>query len=77
VADVIVFGVSILFESIGLLVDGVVGQMHEEVVEVAAHGTFVVFGCKPGQSFFVNKTPQRGNSGDENVNSQVKLEVVD
>ena len=48
----------VLVVKIGLI-DGVIGEVHEVVVEVGTVGELVLLSCKPDQSLVVQVDPQR------------------
>ena len=48
VSDVVMILIFILDEPVGLLVDGIVGKVHTQVIQVAAHRTVVWLGSEPG-----------------------------
>ena len=60
-----------------LLVDGVVGQVHEPVVQILGAGSTVLFGGKAGQSLLINKNAQGVNARDKHVDPEVELKAVD
>lgn len=66
----------VLHEVLALLVDGVVGQMHAEVVEVAAEGRDVVLRREPRQALLVNKDAQRNDTSDQHIYAQIELQIV-
>ena len=49
---------------LAVLLDGVVSEMHVEVIEVPSLWPHIFFGCKTRQAFLVNKYPQRVDSID-------------
>ena len=73
-ASVVVTGV--LHEVVRLLVDRVVGQVHAEVVQVAAQGRYVVLRGEPRQTLFIEKNSKRDHRSDQHVDAQVELQVV-
>lgn len=59
-----------------LLVDGVVCQMHHQVVLVGL-GRRLVFGCgKTGKTFFEDVHSQGTETSQEHINSEVELQPV-
>ena len=58
VSNIIPLGVLVLLEGICFLVDGIIGQMHAEVIQVAAHWALVLLCGKTSQTFFVNEAPK-------------------
>lgn len=53
--NVIMFGIIVLNEAICFLVDGIVGEMHAKIVQIASHGTVIRFGGESGQTLFVDE----------------------
>lgn len=49
---------------LAVLLDGVVSEMHVEVVEVPSLWADIFFGCKTRETFLVYKHPQRVDSID-------------
>ena len=66
----------VLHEVLALLVDGVVGQMHAEIVEVASEGRDVVLSREPRQALLVNEDAQRNDACDQHIYAQVELQIV-
>ena len=66
----------VLHEVLALLVDRVVGQMHAEVVEVAAEGRDVVLRREPRQALLVNEDAQRNDTCDQHIYAQIELQIV-
>ena len=66
----------VLHEVLALLVDGVVGQMHAEIVEVASEGRDVVLRREPRQALLVNEDAQRNYTSDQHINAQIELQIV-
>ena len=61
---------------IACLVDTVVGQVDEVVPNLCR--IIAILGCgKPYQAFFINKDLDRVNTGQEDVETQVKLQTID
>ena len=71
-----VFITRVLHEVLALLVDRVVGQMHAEVVEVAAEGRDVVLRREPRQALLVNEDAQRNDTSDQHIYAQIELQIV-
>ena len=74
-AGIVVYS-RVLHEVLALLIDCVIGQMHAEVVEVAAEGRDVVLRREPRQALLVNKDAQWNDTSDEYVYAQVELQIV-
>lgn len=66
----------VLDEVFTLLVDRIVGQVHAQVVQVAAFGRHVVLRGEPRQALLVNEDSKRHYRSDKHVYAQVKLEIV-
>ena len=66
----------VLHKVLALLVDRVVGQMHAEVVEVAAEGRDVVLRREPRQALLVNEDAQRNDTCDQHIYAQIELQIV-
>ena len=66
----------VLHEVLALLVDRVVGQMHAEVVEVAAEGRDVVLRREPRQALLVNEDAQRNDTSNQHIYAQIELQIV-
>ncbi len=66
----------ISLESIIVFIDGVVRQMHEQVVQVA-FGRAYVFTCrKSSQTFLINKDPKWIYSIDQSIDTQIELKPI-
>ena len=59
------------------LVDGVVGEMHEFIVQILRSRRFVLLGGKSCQTLFVYKYSQRVDSRYQHIDSHVEFQVVD
>lgn len=59
------------------LVDGVVGEVHEDVVDVAAVGLFVRLRAKPGEGHLMHENAQGVHAIQKNVDSKVVLKIID
>ena len=55
----VVFFICVLDESIGFLLNRIVGQMHEQIVKVALLGTHILLSGKAGNPFLENIESQR------------------
>lgn len=66
----------ILDKAVSFLVDGVVGQVHAQVVQIAAHGTQVLLCGKSGQALFVDEAAQGADARHQYIDTQVELESV-
>ena len=60
-----------------LLVDGVVGQVHEQIVEVFLLWRRVGLSGEPGQALLEHEDTQRVHAIDQHVDTQVKLQPFD
>ena len=71
--------VLIKLEGIALLLDGVVSQMHEEVVYVfrVLAGWLEFLSGKAGEALLVHEHAQRIYTIDEGIHPQVEFESVD
>jgi len=76
VAHVVFFIVLILLESVVVLVDGVVGEVHVKIVHVILARRLVLFCSEPCEGLLVDVDSQRVHSTKQSVYSQVVLEVV-
>lgn len=52
---IVLLFVLVLYETIGFFVDGVVSQMHAQIIQVAAHRAMIFLSGKPSQTLFVNE----------------------
>ena len=68
--------VVILDKGTRFLVDGVVSQVHAQVVQVTGGGARVLDCGETGQPILVNVNAQRRNAINEHINAQVKLVAV-
>ena len=59
------------------LIDGVVSEVHVEIAEVVLIWRPILASGQAAQPFFVEQNAQRVNSAQQNVDSQVKLQLVD
>jgi hypothetical protein len=67
----------ILNESICVFVDGIIRQVHTKVVQVAAHWRLVLLCRESCQALLVDEGAKGIETGDQDVDSQVKLQLVD
>ena len=58
-------------------VDGVVGQVHEGLLEVGLGRGLVSSRAEASQSFIVNEGLNRVETGNDDVNAQVKLDAIE
>lgn len=72
----IVFSPLSLLKVICVSVDGIVGQMHEQVVHVSFNWTVVFLGGEPRETLAENEDSQGVHSIDEDVDSHIEFEVV-
>ena len=63
------FLILVLFIVLRLLIDGVVREMHVEIVVIIRFGQIIRGGGKPSHSFFKNEYFQRFDLCDQDVNS--------
>ena len=75
--DVVIIDPLVLDKVLTFFVDSIVSQVHTEIVEVAAKWCNVLFGSKSGQSFLVQEHSDRNHGRDQEVDTQVELQVVD
>ena len=75
--DVVIIDPLVLDKVLTFFVDSIVSQVHTEIVEVAAKWCDVLFGSKSGQSFLVQEHSDRNHGRDQEVDTQVELQVVD
>ena len=73
---IIVF-ILILHEFTGSLIDCVVGQMHEQVIQVIVIGRNVLVSCESRETFVVHVYPKRIHSTQENVDSEIEFKSLD
>ena len=64
-------------ELLTIFVDSIVSQVHTEIIEIAAKRWNVLFGSKSGESFLVQEHSDRDHRRDQEVDTQVELQVVD
>lgn len=76
VSDVVMVLVFILDEAVGLLIDRIIGKMHAQVIQVAAHGAVVRLSSKSGKAFLVDEASERVHTCYQNINSEVKLQAI-
>lgn len=67
----------VLHEGRVVLVDCVVGEMHVEIVDIGWSRCHVGLSSKPGDSLLVNVDSQGVQAIDEDVNSEIVLQIVD
>jgi hypothetical protein len=72
----VVGGVVVLVVGVGL-VDGVVGQMHVEVIQVALGRQLVGLSRKPHQSFVVEVYSERVSASNEHIDAQIELQSLE
>ena len=58
-ADIGLLTVLVLDKGIGILVNGIVGQVHAHVAQVRAHWRLVLFSSKSRKALFINVAPKR------------------
>ena len=76
VANIIVRFIIILNEVVTFLVDGIVRKMHTQVVEIAANRWGVFLRGESCKSLLVDEDAQGNYRRYQNINTQVKLQVV-
>ena len=77
VASLLPLGVLlVLLEVFTSLVNGIVSQMHEQIVYVSLIGTLVLTGRQPAQTFLEKVNSKGVNTTKQHVNSQIKLQLV-
>ena len=62
---------------IAFLVDGVVGEVHADILNVVLIRDNIAFSCKSGQSFMVEINSKRIDSSYEDIESEIKLQSID
>ena len=62
---------------VGVLVQRIVGQVHERVVEVVSVRAFVLLRAKPGERHLVQVDPQRIHAIQEHVEAEVVFKFID
>ena len=75
--DEVRHGRVVLHEAHGVLVDGVVGQMHLHVAHVVVGGLRVGSGGEPGQAILEKKYSQRLDAKNQHIEAEVELHPVD
>lgn len=75
-ADVVLVLVFVLHVVGRLLVDGVVGQVHEQIVEVGGRWSLVFLGGEAGQAILVDVDAHRCYTVDKHVKSEIELVSV-
>ena len=76
VPDVVVVYVLVLNEVLVLLVDCIVGQMHAEIVQIAAQWRNVFLSREASKTLFKEKNSDWNNLSDQYVDTQVELQIV-
>ena len=69
--------VFVLDEAICFFVDGVICEVHAEVIQVAPCWTVVLFGSKTCEALLVDEAPQRVHARQQDIDPQIKLQTVD
>ena len=59
-----------------MLVDGVVGQVHEDIVHVSPGRFFVRLCAESGEGHLMQEYAQRVHSIQKYINSQIVLEII-
>ena len=75
-SNVVIFRTLVSLEGIRLLVDGVVGQVHIEVVKVALLRALILLSSEPSKSFSEDKNSQRIDSVDQDVDPHIEFKTV-
>lgn len=75
-SHIIFIFVLIKLEILTKLVDGIISQMHLQIIQIRAVGACVFLSRKSSEALVVNENPQRIDSVDQHVDAQVELEVV-
>ena len=77
VADgVVVFGF-VLDEFGGGLVDGVVRQVHEEVIQVVIARRYILFCSESGEAFSIHVDSKGVEATEEDIDTKIKFEAFD
>lgn len=58
-----------------ILVDGIVREMHAEIVHIVLGGVLILLGRETHESLVVYVNPQRVTSGHQRVDAQIELET--
>lgn len=66
----------VLDEILSILIDRIIGEVHEQVIQVRPDGRIVLWGCESGKAFVEHKNSERRNACKIDVNPQVELEAV-
>ena len=66
-----------MLEARGLLVDGIVGQVHAELIQVGAIWSLILLCGKPCQALLVNIASKGRDACNQNIKPQIKLESID
>lgn len=77
VADIVHLGINILLKVWVLLVDGVVGQVHEQVGQIIRPGANILYSGETRKAFFIDEAAEGRSASDEHVEAQVELEIID
>lgn len=72
---IIVF-ILVLHELGTILVDRIVGQVHEQVFEVVILWGHIHLSSKPAEPFFIHINPQGINSAQEHVDSEIEFKSL-
>ena len=76
VTPALAFLVLILLVVVGILVDGVVRQVHEHIVQVFWVRRLVLRGGKASQAFIEDVYAQRTDAVEEDVDAEIKLQSI-
>ena len=66
----------ILLKVFGVFIDGVVREMHKQIVQVVAHRRYIFWRRKASETFIVDEDTQRCNTRDKNVYSEIKFQTI-
>lgn len=76
VASIVFFTSDVFLKFVTEFIDGVVRQMHEQVGQVRLGRGFVFLGGQTAEPFIVKVDAKRVNPTKQDVNAQVKFELV-
>jgi hypothetical protein len=75
VADVVVLDVLVENEARTLFVDGVVSEMHLQIVYIFETGRLILAGCESRQALAIHENLQRRNALHQDVDPEVEFQL--
>jgi hypothetical protein len=66
----------VLHKTLCVLIDRVIGQMHEEIVDVVRIWALIKRGCKSNQTLLINENSKRVDSHEEHVDSEIEFQTI-